>query len=190
MMTFLFSLGLALLSASLLLSLLAVWLYNRLVRLRNLCEEAAAGVDVQLKRRHDLVPKLVEVVKGYAGYERSVVQTVAELRGQAMAQAGALKGREGAENALSQGLGRLLAVAEAYPELKAGEQFLLLQRQLSAVEDEIQMSRRYYNGTVRDLNTACQSFPDLLLARALGFRAGAFFELASSAEAADPQVRL
>src|SRR6476659_2725918 len=142
--------------------------FNRLVRLRNQVRNAWADIDVQLRRRHDLVPQLVAAVKGYSGYERGVLTTVTELRTQAMAlkspaQLGAT------ETALAKGVSQLLAVQEAYPEIKANQNFLQLQRDLVEVENNIQYARRFYNGAVRDFNTALQRFPTVLIARSLGF---------------------
>ena len=131
----------------------AVFAYNGLVRLRNQVRTAWADIDVQLKRRHDLVPQLVSAVKGYAGYERSVLTTVTELRAQAMALTSPAKLGE-TETALQKGVMQLLALQEAYPDLKANENFLQLQRDLVEVENNLQYARRFYNGAVRDYNTA------------------------------------
>ncbi|MAT35447.1 MAG: hypothetical protein CMK06_09970 [Ponticaulis sp.] len=150
--------------------------YNMLVAKRQMVENGWADIDVQLKRRADLIPNLVDVVKGYASHERNVLNEVIERRNQALsADQGA--GREAAESAVSQGLSRLFALAEAYPDLKANEQFLELQSELSKTEDEISFARRFYNGAVRDYNTLIQSFPALLLAGPFGFRERDFFEI-------------
>jgi LemA protein len=161
--------------------------FNRLVRQRNVVREGWSGIDVQLKRRTDLVPNPVEAVKGYAAHERSLFEEIASRRAASVA-ASDVGGQANAERALSGSLGKLMAVAEAYPDLKANQNFLELQKELSEVEDHIQMARRYYNGAVRNLNISIQSFPDVIVARSLGFREEPFFELESRAEAAAPQV--
>ncbi|MFQ5457015.1 MAG: LemA family protein [Myxococcota bacterium] len=164
-----------------------IWLFNRLVRLRNRGESAWSDIDVQLKRRHDLVPNLVETVKGYAGHEQKTFSEVVAARGRAQAAAGpAASGR--AEGDLTRMLGRLFAVAEAYPQLRASENFLGLQRDLSVIEDAIQNARRYYNAVVRDLNTACETFPSNLVASAFGFGKREYFELDADAERSAPVV--
>ena len=170
--------------------LYAVIVFNSLVRTRQMADEAWSGIDVQLKRRHDLVPNLVDTVKGYAGHERSVLEEVTQLRGAARAlPQGDVAARAQAEGALSAAIGKLLAVAENYPDLKASNNFLELQKQLSDLENELQMARRYYNGTVRNLNVLVQSFPSNLIAGMAGFAPRDFFELADG-EGAVPQVNL
>lgn len=169
---------------------LAVWgilLYNLLVRDRARVAAAWSDVDVQLKRRHDLIPKLVEVVRQHAGYERGVLERVVLGRSQAQAATGPIQKR-GPEAALGRDLQRLVAVAEAYPQLKASQSFLDLQRNLSEVEDDIQFARRYYNGAVNNLNTRVDTFPDLLMARLFGFRPAEYFELDGAAEAQPVQL--
>ena len=171
----------------LVVALLVVGLYNRLVRYRNGVDNAWAQVEVQLKRRFDLIPNLVETVKGYAAHERGTFDSVTQARAaatsaQGPAQAGA------AEGILGQALGRLFAVAEAYPELKANESFLDLQGQLRDTEDKIAISRQVYNDTVLTLNNAIQVFPAVLLAGALGFSKREFFEIDDAAERDAPQV--
>ena len=161
--------------------------YNRLVRRRNLVREGWSGIDVQLRRRSDLVPNLVEAVKGYAAHERSVFEELAASRASSLAAAD-VPGRAAAEQALQGSLRRLFAVAEAYPELQADKNFRALQGQLADIEDQLQMARRYYNGTVRDLNTSIQSFPDTLVARAFGFHVDHFFELDDPGAAAAPKI--
>jgi len=151
--------------------------------------EGWSGIDVQLRRRTDLVPNLVETVKGYAAHERGLFEEIARERAQSIA-ADNVAGQEAAERALRGSLGRLMAVAEAYPDLKANQNFLELQQQLAEIEDQLQMARRYYNGAVRNLNIGIQSFPGVLLARPLGFREEPFFELDDRAQAAAPQVSL
>ena len=168
----------------------AIVTFNKLVRLRQMANEAWSGIDVQLKRRSDLVPNLVEAVKGYAAHERATLDEVAALRGAAGAvPEGDVAGRGKAESALSAGLGKLIALAEAYPDLKASGNFLDLQKQLSALEDDLQMARRYYNGAVRNLNVEVQSFPSSVIAGVGGFAARDFFELADAGDRDAPQVQ-
>ena len=151
------------------IGLYAIVVFNRLIRARNLVREGWSGIDVQLVRRSDLIPNLVETVKGYAGHERTLFAEIAQKRTQALNTTG-VTSRAAAEQDLQASVRRMLAVAEAYPELKASQNFLELQKQLAELEDQLQLARRYYNGTVRDYNIGIQSFPDLLLARAFGFR--------------------
>ncbi|MCD6732080.1 MAG: LemA family protein [Burkholderiaceae bacterium] len=154
-----------------------VALYNRLVRGRQMAEEGWSGIDVQLKRRADLLPNLVETVQGYATHERELLQRVTELRNQARAAPrDDVAGRAQVEGLLSGAIGRLLAVVENYPDLKANQNFLQLQEQLATIENEVQMARRYYNGATRDLNVMVESFPSNLVAGATGFVKRAFFE--------------
>ena len=167
--------------------LYAIAIFNRLVRQRNLAREGWSGIDVQLKRRTDLVPNLVETVKAYAAHERAVFEEVTASRASSMA-ADNITGQAAAERALQGSLGKLFAVAEAYPELKANANFLALQQQLAEIEDQLQMARRYYNGTVRNLNIGIQSFPNNLLAGLLGFHEQPFFELDDRSEAASPSI--
>jgi LemA protein len=150
-------------------------MYNGLVQLRVRCDSAWSDIDVQLKRRHDLIPNLVETVKGYATHEKGTFENIAKFRSQAM-QASTPADRAAAENQLTGALKSLFAVAENYPELKASEQFMQLQRSLSQTEDSIQNARRYYNAVVRDLNTKIQSFPTNILAGMAGFTVRQFFE--------------
>ena len=159
--------------------------FNRLVRHRNLVREAWSGIDVQLKRRHDLVPNLVESVRGHATFERTVLEEVTRLRGAPRAS----RALQDGENALTTQLRGLLAVAEAYPQLRAGESFLGLQQRLTEVENQLQMARRYYNGAVRDYNIVVESFPSNLVARAFGFTLEEFFQVESALERAVPEVR-
>jgi len=169
----------------------AIVIYNRLVRTRQMTNEAWSGIDVQLKRRSDLVPNLVDTVKGYAGHERQLLQQVTELRGAARALPSEdVERRAQAEGALSIALGRLIALAENYPDLKASSNFLALQQELSGLENEIQMARRYYNGSVRNLNTLVESFPSNLVAGMFGFVHRQFFEISDAADRAVPQVAL
>jgi len=151
-------------------------IFNRLVTLRNRTKEAWADIDVQLKRRHDLIPNLVETVKGYAAHEKEVFEKVTEARAKAISAQGlAEKGQ--AENVLSGALKSLFAVAESYPDLKASQNFLELQRELTDTEDKIQAARRFYNGNVRDLNIQIETFPTNLIAGAFGFQKMEFFEI-------------
>jgi LemA protein len=152
----------------------AIVIYNRLVRARNLVRAGFADIDVQLQKRHDLVPQLVESVRAYAGYEQRVLEDLTRLRGTAR-QAGDVGERDAAEQALAGGIGRLVLLAEAYPELKAGENFRQLVSELTEVEDHIAHARRFYNGAVRQLNDRVQHIPDRFVAAAFGFREAAFF---------------
>jgi LemA protein len=156
--------------------------FNRLIRLRQRTQEAWADIDVELKRRHDLIPNLVSTVQGYAAHERQVFENVTAARANAVTatQAGNPQVMAGAEEALTGAVRQLVAVAENYPQLKASELFLNLQEQLTTTEDKVEFSRRFYNGNVRDFNTALQRFPTNLLARWLGFQAFAFFAAADS----------
>ena len=169
------------------LVLLAVVIYNSLVRLRVQCDGAWADIDVQLKRRHDLIPNVVETVKGYAGHERSTFEAVVNARNRAMAAQGpAAKGE--AEGILAGALRQLFALAEAYPQLRAVESFTQLQSTLAQIEDTIQNARRYYNAVVRDLNTKIAQFPSNLVAGMFNFKAREFFEIAVPAEREAPKV--
>jgi LemA protein len=169
----------------------AVIIYNSLVQTGQMANEAWSGIDVQLKRRGELVPNLVESVKGYASHERELLQRVTELRNAAQSLPSAdVERRAEVEGALSVAVKRIMALAEAYPDLKANTNFLELQRELSRLEDDIQMARRYYNGTVRNQNTLVQSFPSNLIAGVFGFGQRKFFELSDAAEGAVPQVTL
>ncbi len=170
----------------------AILVFNRLVGLRNRAQGSWSDIDVQLKRRHDLVENLVETVKGYARHERGTLEEVtrARARAEGARDGGDPKQAGEAESLLIGRVRGLFALAEAYPELKASDRFLDLQRALADLENDIQNARRYYNAVVRDLNTRIQSFPDLLVARPLGFREWDFFELDDAAEAAAPRVDL
>lgn len=171
---------------------LIVWgvvIFNGLVRLRNLVREAWSGIDVQLKRRYDLIPSLVETVKGYGRHERSLFEQIADIRGRCISAEGVKRQGE-AENALSKTLKTLFAVAEAYPDLKANRSYLALQKQLTEIEDRIQLARRYYNGTVRNLNIRVESFPPMLVARLFGFASRDFFEIEFATERAVPEVEM
>jgi LemA protein len=152
-----------------------IFVYNSLIRSRNRVDESWSDIDVQLKRRYDLIPNLIETVKGYAKHEKEVFEKVTKARTEAMG-AQTVGEKDKAENVLSGALKSLFAVAEAYPELKANENFGKLQDELTDTEDKIQASRRFYNGNVRDFNTKIQVFPTNLFAQALGFKAYEFFE--------------
>jgi len=158
-----------------LLLLYFIAIYNRLVRLRALVKEGFSGITVQLRRRADLIPNLVETVQGYATHEREVFEEVSANRSKALS-AGTVEATAQADAQMTGLLGRLFAVAEAYPELKANTNFLQLQDQLANIEGELQGARRYYNATVRDLNSTVQSFPPVLIARPLGFTEEPFYE--------------
>jgi LemA protein len=164
--------------------------YNGLVRARQMVQEAWSGIDVQLKRRADLIPNLVETVKGYASHEKEALERVTETRARAQnVPTGDIQGRAAAEGMLSQALGRLLAVAEAYPDLKASQNFAELQRALETTERDIQMARRYYNGSVRELNTKVESFPSNLVAGQFGFAKADYFELEDPSDRQLPEVK-
>jgi len=165
--------------------------YNRLVTLRQRVKEAWADIDVQLKRRHDLIPNLVETVKGYATHEASVFQKVTEARAAAVAAgaSGTPEQRAQAENVLTGALRSVFAVAEAYPQLQASQNFRDLQENLTATEDKISFARRFYNGNVRDYNTSLQTLPTSLFAGMLGFKPEQYFELTDAAEREVPQVK-
>ncbi|MEI6634715.1 MAG: LemA family protein [Chlamydiota bacterium] len=170
----------------------AVWgivAYNRFVRDTNLMREAWSGIDVQLKRRYDLVPALVETVKGYRDHERGLFEEVAAARARCIGSA-SVPEKGAAENALSQGIRSLFAVAEAYPELKASRNFLDLQKNLAEIEDGIQLARRYYNGTVRDYNIRVESFPGMVVAGPGGFRRAEFFEIELATQREAPGVAM
>jgi len=157
-----------------------IYTYNRLITLRNRTKEAWADIDVQLKRRYDLIPNLVETVKGYAAHERELFEKVTEARTKAMA-AQTVKEKGEAENFLSQNLKSLFAVAENYPDLKASVNFLELQRELAYTENKIQAARRFYNGNVRDLNIKIESFPSNIIAKIFNFQKAEFFEIEEAA---------
>lgn len=163
--------------------------FNRLVRQRNMTREGWSGIDVQLRRRFDLIPNLVETVKAYASHEKSVLEEVTERRASSM-KAGSVADHAQAETALSGALGRVFALAEAYPDLKADVNFRSLQSELTATEDQIQMARRYYNGCVRDLNILIESFPSILVAKSFGFKQASYFELGEPAAAEAPHISL
>ena len=162
--------------------------YNNLVKIRLLCSNAWAQIDTELKRRYELIPNLVEVVRGYAGYERNVLQTVTEARAKAVASTGSPASQAADENNLIFSLRNLLGVVENYPDLKASQQFLKLQSELINTEDRIQAARRFYNGNIRDLNTMIQSFPSNIIANIFGFTPQEFFEIEDTVQRTVPTV--
>lgn len=164
-----------------------IYVYNSLVSNKNLVAEGWSGIDVQLKRRADLIPNLVETVKGYATHEDKLFRDIAELRAKSIA-GGSVNEQSAVGQAMSQALGRLFAIAEAYPELKADANFRDLQDKLSGIEDEIQLSRRYYNGAVRNLNTLIESFPSNIVANFFRFMKSEFFEIGDAAQREAPKV--
>ncbi|MCA3561655.1 MAG: LemA family protein [Aestuariivirga sp.] len=164
-----------------------VWAYNALVKNKNLVAEGWSGIDVQLRRRADLIPNLIETVKGYAAHEDKLFHDIADLRAKSIS-GGSVAEQSAVGQAMSAALGRLFAVAEAYPQLKADANFRDLQDKLSGIEDEIQMSRRYYNGAVRNLNTMIESFPTNLIASPFGFSKAEFFEIGDAAAREAPKV--
>jgi LemA protein len=156
------------------------WAFNRLTRNRNRSDAAWSDIDVQLQRRHDLIPQLVEAVRGYAGYERATLTAVTELRERSR-RAERLADKAALEDQIEAGTRRLIALAEDYPDLKASENFLALQAELADIEDHLQYARRYYNGAVREQNTRVQTVPDVIVARLCGFGEREFFS-------ADPEA--
>ncbi len=166
-----------------------VLVYNRLVTLRNMVKEGWSGIDVQLMRRAALIPNLVETVKGYMGHERKLLFEIADLRSRSLrTQRVGEKGE--IETALSRSLGSLMAVAEGYPDLKASQNFLELQKELTDIEDQIQMARRYYNGTVRNLNIAVESFPSNIVAKLFTFVQAEYFAIDDADDRQVPQVSM
>lgn len=182
------SIGWALLAIALVVIVWVAGTYNYLVRTLQRANEALADIDVQLQRRRDLIPNLVETIKGYAAHEKAIFQSVTMARSAAM-HAATMTEKGQAENALSGTLKSLFAVAEAYPGLKANQNFLELQNQLAVTEDTIQAARRFYNGTVRDLNAAIQMFPTSVIAGQAGFHAMEFFHLGQPGQAAPEATR-
>lgn len=168
---------------------LAIWIYNRLVKARNQVEAAWSDIDVQLKRRHDLIPQLVSTVKAYADFEKATMTAVTELRSRSEA-ASHLPDKAAIEEEMVSAIGRLTVIAEDYPDLKADQNFRQLQTELTEIEDHIQYARRFYNGAVRILNTLIQSFPNFLIAAPLGFRAAEFFDVGAAHERNSVDVKL
>jgi LemA protein len=169
------------------LGVVAVWLYNRLVRSRNRVNNAWSDIDVQLQRRHDLVPRLVKAVAQYASYEKATLEAVSELRAEAM-RVSSVDARGTVEEQLAGGVGKLIALAENYPDLKANDNFLQLQNQLVETENYLQFARRYYNGSVRDYNTLIATVPANLVARPFNFRERPFFQKSADEAANVPLV--
>jgi LemA protein len=164
-----------------------IYAYNGLVSRKNLVEEGWSGIDVQLKRRADLIPNLIETVKGYASHEDKLFRDIADLRAKSIA-GGSVSEQSQVGQAMTAALGRLFAIAEAYPELKADANFRDLQDKLSSIEDEIQLSRRYYNGSVRNLNTMIESFPSNVVANFFRFVKSEFFDIGDAAQREVPKV--
>lgn len=155
--------------------------FNRFIRLKNMIKQSWSDIDVQLKRRHDLIPKLVETVKGYSIHEKNTLEAVVQARN-SCTSAREGKDRQNAETLLGNGLRQLFALAESYPDLKANENFLELQQQISEVEDNIQMARRFYNGAVKLFNVQLESFPSLIVGKLFHYQAAEFFELEAGEE--------
>ena len=170
------------------LGLFAVGLYNSLVRARNEVKNAWSSIEVQLKRRHDLIPNLIETVKGYAAHERGTLDAVVQARQQAVGFSGSVEERAKVENALTQSLRSLFALAEAYPDLKANQNFLALQEELAGTENKIGFSRQYYNDAAMRYKNRVELFPSNLLAGRFGFQAEPFFQIEEAAERAVPKV--
>ena len=165
----------------------SITIYNRLVRNRQMVQEGWSGIDVQLKRRADLIPNLIEAVKGYMGHERGVLEKVTELRAESL-KAASVGDKAKAEGALGAALANLFAVAENYPDLKASQNFIQLQQSLADIEEQIQLSRRYYNGAVRNLNILVASFPSNVVANMFKFTSEEYFEIEDAADRAVPKV--
>lgn len=165
-----------------------VGIYNRLVQKRSMVEEGWSGIDVQLKKRYNLIPNLVETVKGYATHEKETLEQVITARNRAL-QAEGVKAHNQAEQQLNQALANVFALSEAYPDLKANQSFLQLQQELSSIEGDIEKARRYYNATVRENNIMVESFPSNIVANSFGFFTSEFFEIEDAAERALPKVQ-
>jgi LemA protein len=175
------------------LLLAVIWViatYNTLVRLRQHCRESWSGIDTELRRRYDLIPNLLETVKGYAAHERTVLQTVIEARNRAVASTGSPASQARDENVLIAALRQLFAVVERYPDLKASANFLQLQHELANTEDRIQAARRFFNANVRDLNTRIGVFPSNLIASIFSFKEEEFFEIEEAGIRAAPAVKI
>lgn len=171
------------------LVLWAVGIYNGLIRLRNLVQEAWRQIDVELQRRHNLIPNLVETVKGYAAHEKGTFEEVTRARNMAVAPGSSVAEQAQQENVLTQALGRLIAVAEAYPDLKANQNFQQLQQELTNTEDRIAAGRRFYNANVRELNTKIEVFPGNIVAGMFGFKRADYFEIEDPAARQTPTVQ-
>lgn len=168
-------------------SLYFIYIYNRLIRLQNMVKEAWSGIDVQLKKRYDLIPMLVKAVAGFAAHERTLFETITSLRSRGM-EASSVKDQEVAEIGLSKALGQLYIIAENYPALTAGENFLELQKEISQVEHDLQRARRYYNGSVRNYNILIEQFPSSLVAKIAGHQRRDFFDLNNETERSLPPM--
>jgi LemA protein len=168
---------------------LVILFYNRLVREKNLVREGWSGIDVQLRRRYNLIPNLVETVKGYAKHEKQLLEDVVKFRNQCI-DAGKISDQENAENILTRGIRGLFALAEAYPDLKANKNFLELQNSLAEIEDQIQLARRYYNGTVRNYNIRVESFPSMIVAKLFNFVIAEYFEIDLAIQRELPEVQI
>lgn len=179
--------ALILLAIVVLAGLWAVSIYNGLVRRKNIVAEAWSGIETQLKRRADLIPNLVETVKGYATHERTTFDELARLRSQGQGQTDIAQ-RAQTEQAITAAIGKIMAVAEAYPQLKASENFQSLQKDLADIEDQIQLARRYYNGAVRDFNVMIEQFPSNFVANFGSFKPAPFFQIENEADRAAPKV--
>jgi LemA protein len=173
-----------------LLLLWALTTYNGLVSRKNIVAEGWSGIEAQLKRRADLIPNLVETVKGYATHERTTLDELARLRSQSQAAQGSgdLAARAQTETAITAAIGKIMAVAEAYPQLRASENFQSLQKDLADIENEIQLARRYYNGSVRDFNTMIEQAPSNIIANSFSFKKADFFQIENAADRAVPKV--
>ena len=173
------------------LAIAVIGMYNALIKLKNRVDEAWSDIDVQLKRRYDLIPNLVETVKGYAAHEKETLEKVVQARNQAMAAqfGGDAKKQVEAENALSSTLKSIFALSENYPDLKANTNFIELQRELSDTENKIQAARRFYNGNVRDFNTKLEVFPTNIMAGMLGFKSREYFEIENKEEKENLKVK-
>lgn len=179
---------LAILGVALLIAFFFIGIYNKLVHLKTLVQEAWSNVDVYLKQRYDLIPNLVNTVKGYATHEQSVFENVTKARAASMG-ATSVADKAQAEAGLAGALKTLFAVSENYPELKANQNFLALQQELAKLEQQLQLARRYYNGTTRNYNAATQTFPSSIVAGSFGFAPEQFFELDSASERSTPEVK-
>jgi LemA protein len=171
------------------LALYVVFVFNKLVRLSNLVNEAWSGIDVQLQKRYDLIPTLVSTVKAYANHEKTLFEHLTQLRSKGI-QANDIKTQEAAEIDLSKALGNLFVVVEAYPELKANQNFLDLQQELSKVENDLQRARRYYNGSVRNYNILIEQFPSMLVAKMLNHKQRTYFDISNETEKHAPKIAL
>ncbi len=166
----------------------AIYIYNKLIRNRTLVDEAWSGIDVHLKKRYDLIPNLVNTVKGYASHEKEIFEKLAELRAAGMG-ASSVKDHSAAEMNISRALGQLFAIAENYPELKANQNFVELQKEVSNIESDLQKARQYYNGTVRNYNIMIEQFPSNLIASSTNHVPAEFFELSNDAERSVPEIK-